>query len=262
MKPGDFNTNCRHPRAHHRHGTVGSYRQDGCRCTQCREANRRDQIMWQLRPNPKQSAAPTAARLRVFHAAGWTWTALAARAGCTSNHLARIAAGQVTAVTTATAKAVAAIPMCDPPTILVARRLQALAAIGWTAPRMAALFGVSKSTIESWRTRGVQPQPAMIERIKDRWDTASVQPQTGREADIARTIARKNGWAPPAAWDDIDNPYEHPEGVRTADLSVCRGEDIVWLLDHGETIKSTAQRLGITEAAVERARLRHQKKAA
>ena len=149
-RPGAFNTDCTHQRVRHRHGTIGSYRHDRCPCDECREANRRAQIMWKLRPNTLTPAAPTAARLRAFRAAGWTWTALAARAGCTSKHLARIAAGQVTAVTTATAKAVAAIPMCDPPTILVVRRLQALAAIGWTAAEMAALFEVFPGVVRPY----------------------------------------------------------------------------------------------------------------
>ena len=259
-RPGAFNTDCTHQRVRHRHGTIGSYRQDGCGCDECREANRRDQIMWKLRPNTLTPAAPTAARLRAFRAAGWTWQKLADKTGCTPSHLVRIASGKVTRVTTSTMKAVAAIPM-GPPDILVVRRLQALAAIGWTAAEMAALFEVSQGAIHAWRARGRTPSPALLKRIETRWGAASVQPKTGHGAACAITHARKNGWAPPAAWDDIDDPNETPKGVPGTPPSLTKNEDIAWLIEQGETRQAIAQRFKITEAAVDRAWFRHKKAA-
>jgi hypothetical protein len=86
------------------------------------------------------------------------------------------------------------------------RRLQALAAIGWTLPPIAAEAGVDEDTlwlIRTGKTQAVRPRVAeAVAAVYDRrWDEPG--PST---RSIAH--ARRLRWPPPMWWDDdvIDNP--------------------------------------------------------
>jgi transcriptional regulator with XRE-family HTH domain len=104
------------------------------------------------------------------------------------------------------------------------------------------------------------------ERIAALYDELSMQlpdesTPTGRKnASYARTVARKRGWLPPLAWDDIDQdesprtgqsrPPGRP-GVLTQIL-----EDFDWLTSAGESPEKAAERVGVTLATIRDYRLR------
>lgn len=90
------------------------------------------------------------------------------------------------------------------------RRLQALMAIGWSLPAIAARLGDRGPNI-----RRVLLAPRLTRRFADRIaavyeDLCMIRP-VGHDrtsiAAIARTriFAARRGWLPPLAWDDIDN---------------------------------------------------------
>ena len=93
----------------------------------------------------------------------------------------------------------------------VTRRLQALAALGWGGPEIAAASGLPAATISGYQAgQRSQVTATTWHRVMAAWDQLA-----DRRGASARTIkrARANRWAPPAAWDDIDNPASEPTGL-------------------------------------------------
>lgn len=94
------------------------------------------------------------------------------------------------------------------------RRLQALMAIGWDQHSLAVEVGVTNTRISNL-VRGINPEvtsqtAARVARVYDR---LSMSARDGtKAARYARTVARRQGWPPPLAWDDIDNDLEPPAG--------------------------------------------------
>ena len=94
------------------------------------------------------------------------------------------------------------------------RRLQALAALGWSTRVIAEKIGshyrpllkISSGERESVRLDNHQ-------RIARVFRELSAVVPSGHSANITRGWAAKNGYAPPLAWDDIDDPRERPKGV-------------------------------------------------
>lgn len=86
------------------------------------------------------------------------------------------------------------------------RRLQAMAALGWTSARIAEASSIPEMTVK----RILQGRHDSVYRRTDNavrtfYDAFSGTVPHGRPAVRARTLASRNGWAPPLAWDDIDN---------------------------------------------------------
>lgn len=93
------------------------------------------------------------------------------------------------------------------------RRLQALATLGWSMPRVGREAGVSGTRLYEIATGHGMVRASTARAVRaayDRlWDRPGGSPKT-------RTMARRNGWLPPAAWDDdtIDNPAAKPTARR------------------------------------------------
>ncbi len=90
----------------------------------------------------------------------------------------------------------------------VTRRLQALAALGWTGQDIKAASGLPLPTVSGYQSGARELTTATTwHRVNDAWDALS-----GRRGASVRTLKRAalNGWPPPAAWDDIDDPNEQP----------------------------------------------------
>lgn len=134
------------------------------------------------------------------------------------------------------------------------RRLRALAALGWTLDALAARCGVGFSTLAAVRagttTRVGVPLAHRIEAV---YDELCMVP--GPSVPARRHAARA-GWAPPLAWDDIDDPDAVPDlggeedgrlGVRMEDL-----EHLV-LTDGPWTWQRITARLGVTRSAIQHA---------
>lgn len=110
------------------------------------------------------------------------------------------------------------------------RRIQALAAIGWTQKEIAARVGCAQLTINRLaQGKYLTLHLDLDKRIRQTYAELCVQPRRD-SADARRAIAwaRRNGWVPPLAWDNIDDPKERPKGAAlTYGCAVCgeRGSD-------------------------------------
>lgn len=120
------------------------------------------------------------------------------------------------------------------------RRLQALMAIGWSLPAIAAHLNDRGPNI-----RRVLLAPRLTRRLADRiaavYENLCMTRPAGHDrtsiAAIARTriFAARRGWLPPLAWDDIDTD-PHPATVEsTRDVD----EVAVELATHGHKVRLT-----------------------
>lgn len=118
------------------------------------------------------------------------------------------------------------------PILGVQRRLQALTAIGYSIPDLMEATGLSRTTIREVRS-GMQGDGGerryidklRAKRIKDAYSRLSVQPCHSEGAYKAKRWAMKHKWAPPMAWDDIDDPACTPKGVSWLHLTRCQYPD-------------------------------------
>lgn len=81
-----------------------------------------------------------------------------------------------------------------------ARRLEALARLGWSLSTLATQLGVSVQAVGAWRRRE-KVTAATAQRVADLYERLSMTP--GPSAKAARA-AQRAGYQPPLAWDDED----------------------------------------------------------
>lgn len=102
------------------------------------------------------------------------------------------------------------------------RRLRALAVMGWDTTTLAGIAGVPARDLRALRAaeyRTVRVDLAdAVERLFH--DLCMRQGPSKRSVTIA---TRRHGWAPPLAWDDIDDPAERPRGVTDPARGRSRG---------------------------------------
>jgi len=224
---------CAHPRAAHAHGTYAAYVLDRCRCRACRDAHldyRRARARAQTYGTwgGLVPAAPVRAHLAALAAAGIAPTAAARRAGVGADAAVDAARGRRARVRASTAAALLAVPAVPAGEDLVPatgtrRRLEALAARGWSQARLAAETGLSAhglvlvlgAAAPRVRARTAAAVAAAYDRL---WAAAppAGTPQARAAASRARDLAAARGWAPPLAWDDtdLDDPAARPHGIR------------------------------------------------
>ncbi|MEC4616296.1 hypothetical protein [Tsukamurella tyrosinosolvens] len=142
-----------------------------------------------------------------------------------------------------------------------ARKVQALCAMGWEARTLARDSGVPPSTIRHWIDHPDGRMTAInARRIHDlfraRWNV------DGGSAR-ARGAARRNWWALPLEWDDIDDPDEVPSGRRELfgqqrGKTLDRREQVeAWMDDPRpdwakDSVAELAERLGFEPRTIER----------
>lgn len=137
------------------------------------------------------------------------------------------------------------------------RRLQALRAIGWPGPQLAARSGLSADTLSRIYRSPYVWASTMI-RVHELYDDLRHQNPTEHGvlawvAERSRREARKKGWAVPAAWTDIDaaagpNPKVSRMDYRPVPLVRSRAEvvtETAHLAAGGATREQVAARLGI-----------------
>lgn len=161
---------------------------------------------------------------------GMTFWQFATVAGVHVNYLEYMARAGPKVVTAAVARRVLAVTADTVvpagrriPAMGTARRLQALAVMGWSGPRVAEATGMSEDTMRRIR-RNEYPYVfrSTAERVdaayRNMWNAPPPDDTPVRRAVIDRTrqAALAAGWAPPAAWDNIDDPEEKPQGIRRA----------------------------------------------
>ncbi len=156
--------------------------------------------------------------IRRLLAAGWTRVDIAAHAGIGRRTIQNILTGQQPNVQRHTATAITRLRPADAPTRVAAvgtvRRIQALACIGWAAKQTGQDAGLTSSFTGDLVAGAYQRIPRAAAVAVD--EVFRARCMTPGPSSVARTVAARNGWVAPLAWDDIDDPDEQPSGVRRA----------------------------------------------
>jgi hypothetical protein len=272
-----------------KHGTISRHKHHKCDCTPCvaawRAYNaqlRRDKAYG--RPPRLVDAAPVRAHVRSLQSTDMGLRQIAALAGVAAPTLSRLLYGSPSSgiaprkrlkpETAAALLAVQAGTLAEGVRIDgtgTRRRLEALGALGWTVPTLAARSGLSRPTLHNCHSgTAVTVRTArLLRELYDRmWN--EVPPETNRaersKVQRARIGAARRGWAPPMAWDDdsIDDPAAQPQGVAKPNLKrrLPSVDELAWLMDQGETQEAIAMRFKVHVKSLKSAQIRAHRKAA
>lgn len=254
----------------HEHGERVTYVKDGCRCDPCTTAAR---VYEQRRRRDRLygitaglvDAQPVRDHLAVLSAAGIGYKRAAKLAGVSVttvqtilyNHPDRPFSGPAKRVKESTAEKLLAVqPVLDlvsdgtyVPARGAARRIQALVARGWSQAKLADRIGITDQRIGPL-LRGGDATAGTVRSIhqvyEELWDQAPPL-ATHRDrlaASRARNHAQRNGWAPPAAWDDIDHDSAPQLGTDIRLTAEERLDDLEFLIDAGTPVHEAARRVG------------------
>lgn len=250
------------------HGTTTTYFARGCRCEDCRTAARRYNKRLKLDQYRGVSrlvdATPAREHVAALLAGGMSFRAISIAAGWRSRNALDEALKRTRVQRRTLDRILAVRPDSDTrhdgyvDATGARRRLQALAAVGWPSRAIADRLGHRDHTtvldVRSGATTTVRRRTATA--VAAAYDALAMTPGP---SERARRHAARQGWLPPLAWDDdlIDDPAHSPDpGVARRDRRGAAREDVLELLALGETHAAIAARLGISEAAVDRARYR------
>lgn len=188
-----------------------------CRCDFCRAAWRRDCKIRDLRKlrgaPPYVDRAVIVAHINRLIDSGWNLTAIYTTAGVSRRALWSWLNGTVEGVQHAVAARILALrPVPRTPDLVpaigTARRLQALAAMGWPVTRSGIEAGISDTharNLAAGRHQHVTREVAA--KVAAYYRPRCLRP--GPSA-CAKTVALRNGWVTALAWDDIDDPNDRP----------------------------------------------------
>lgn len=118
------------------------------------------------------------------------------------------------------------------------RRLQALIARGWSQQRLSRELGLSSDNMGGWFQQDAvtRAKASMVATIYERfWDALPPTDTPAQRAAAARSMnrARREGWVPPMAWDDIDTDPEPPATTDSTEIDhvavtlAVRGEQVL-----------------------------------
>jgi hypothetical protein len=247
------------------------YRRHGCKCLRCRVGaaeQRRAQRAAAAKGQPASvAAAPVREHVLQLKAQGYGVKRIARTAGVADSVVTRLLYGlpshgkpPTLRLHRTSAEAILAVRL--PGVVGTRRRLQALMWLGWSQRLLAARMGMYDDTVSKILVND-RLAPATISNVAAVYDLLwNVEPPAGTRAELmtrtrTRARARREGWAPPAAWDadTIDDPAATPDlGAETVRPGGRRVEleDIEFLLEHGLDEQLIADRLGVRAATVER----------
>ncbi|MEU4772941.1 hypothetical protein [Micromonospora sp. NPDC023644] len=178
------------------------------------ERHRRRQIAYG-RWNRWVDPAPVREHILALRRRGIGRDTLARNAGVTEHTIRRILGGKTTKVHVTCARKLLAVTNPQMPYVDATgsrRRLQALGTLGWDQSTLSARIGWSVGNLNlivSGRRKNVTPATAdLIHQLYE--ELSPVPAPAGYPASRAKVSARRHGWAPPLAWDDIDDPNEQP----------------------------------------------------
>lgn len=262
------------------HGTPAMYSHGRCRCVPCREAasaaaRHRYRMIAYGQWQPFTDATPAREHVRSLQAQGLGWQRIAELAGVAPPTVSSMLYGRAdrpptARIRTATAEALLAFrPALDdlPATAPVdaagtRRRMQALAAAGWSAQRLAGYLGADRAhagrIIRGDNPRVSAATARAVRGLYDElWDRPPPEGTRWEKVAASRTRnhARQQGWPPPAAWDDIDNPDARPaDGWERRDDGK-RGwgvlaEEAAELFGLGLDLGQAAERLGVSRSTL------------
>ena len=119
------------------------------------------------------------------------------------------------------------------PTHGLQRRFHALQALGWSGRAIAPVAGYSSDRhLQHALTNQTCLRRTWL-AVAGAYELLSMKlppertPDERRSVTRVRNYARRQGWPPPLAWDDIDDPNEEPRGVRDGHEDEPDAED--WL---------------------------------
>lgn len=264
------------------HGTISRYKKR-CRCEPCRAAwstynkNRlRQQAYGRWRPFEDATAARE--HLLQLRASDMGLRRVAELSGIPFQMLGRIRSGKTTSVRPATMFRIMAV---QPGSVAggtpidgtgTRRRIQSLVAVGWSVDAVAVTAGVSNWALHRClREELTTARTATLVRAAydQMWDTCPPVGTKGQRIVAARSRARaeREGWVRPMAWsdDEIDNPSATPDGMSVEANKVKKlpdSDELLWLVELGETDEAIAMRFGVKVKGVRQARHRARAEAA
>lgn len=241
------------------HGTRSSYVK-GCKCHACRAANARYAKLAKYRSDKGISvlvdSAPVKAHLAMLREHGIGKRTIAARSGVALTVVSRLIgidnSRPARRVHPDTARKLLAVTLDAHADGAVVdgtgtrRRLQALVALGWTQTELANHIGWTTANLNNLILGDDDVTRATADLVADLYERLSMRPGPSTRA---MGVARRRGWAPPLAWDNIDDPAEQPAELRNPRQGVAV-EDVLELHDAGETVPAIAQRFGIAASSI------------
>jgi hypothetical protein len=230
---------CLHPVARHEHGTYACYTLDKCRCLPCSaasgeyERNRLKQHAYG-RYDALVPAEPVRTHVRTLMAAGLGAKRIPVLAGVPVSTVNQLVFGKLRNDGTTRpierikrGNAERLLRLRPSPELLAGgalvdatgtqRRLQALICIGWSQSELGRRLGILPTNMACTMRRpkvSVATARAAVRLYDQLWNCPP--PETcHRERNVAsraRNFARRNGWAPPLAWDEdtLDDPTAAP----------------------------------------------------
>lgn len=148
------------------------------------------------------------------------------------------------------------------PTWPLLRRVHALVALGWSQHELARRMGLGDRWTSTATLAYDNVHASTDRRVRTVYDELCMTlPPTGtsrERASVTRSKkrAQREGWPPPLAWDDIDDPAEEPALVdergnyKRAELL----NEFTRLTAAGELPETAARRLGVNLRTIERQR--------
>lgn len=253
---------CKRPHQHGESRTEGTH---GCTCQPCRSARySRDQR--RLHAHRRGVAVPqyvpaddVRAHLAMLAETGATLGAIATAAGVHRDTISRLINDQRRMVQTPIRLRILAVRTSDidgtGTSIGAHRRLQALAALGWSSAQIADAAGMHQRVVLKYTTSDEHIRTPARRRIvavhRKLWNQQPPTATAGQRAAVTyqRNKAARLGWVVTAAWDDIDHdaaPADtSPDPVRGRPGSI-HPDDIAWMLRSNATSWEAAERLGVS----------------
>lgn len=279
---------CHCKRAVHVHGSRTTYVVHRCRCAACREDNRvkqREQHLAKVygRYDKLVDAEPVRQHVRSLMAQGMGWRRVAEVAGVAESSLYCLLHGKYPdepehpahrpprkQVLRANAEKLLAVQLDLAGGQRVdatgtRRRVQALAARGWSLARIGARLGIRRCNMHLHEDRWPQVTVATARAVRDLYEELwDVEPPTSTHGErIARSralnAARRAGWAPPLAWDEgaIDDPTATPATETHRGDRGVHPDDILHMAAWATDLDDLARQLGITRNSLDVAIRRH-----
>lgn len=209
---------------------------------------------------------PARAQLMRLHAAGYSWRRIGELAGLTEQGVYLIRDGSYDRIQKLTAKRILAVPVPGKlggdwvDSTGTVRRVQALQAIGWSQPAIAAMMGLTRNTL---RLQMKRPRISgrRAREVAELFDRLQMTPGP---SDFARRLARRKGWAPPLAWDEdvIDDPTATPDFGEESEMAwIDRYNDARECVG-SDDINQIAAQMGIAVESVQQGLRRHRRSTA
>jgi hypothetical protein len=156
-----------------------------------------------------------------------------------------------------------------------ARKLRALARIGWSCPDIADNIKAHGGPVilpgrlnDIRRDRFQRVEVWIVAEINNAYDRLAMTPAPGGRAhNCTRNRAARNGWPSPMAWENIEDLTERPTGMRTARhdrprgsidpvvvermVAGRKGDAVPTKAERGEVVRILRER-GLPDAEIER----------